>query len=404
MHNKNILIYFGSDLLAKAIPFLLIPLLTRYLSPTEYGDISILNIVIEIITILILLGANTYFRVEFFRTSDRETLLYNLFFNVFINFIVLTFILIIISIYFNDLVFNVKNFIFISIISFFQSIFYIIISYYQCSEKSLVVGISNISFSIISNTLFITLIIYGLREEARYYSYFIGIALISIILFLNLTLKNKTTIEKLFIDKSYYKFGFSILPHAISWWARSGIERILISYFMSNFYVGIYSLSLQFISLLVIISNAVNQAIAPSIMLNLKNKKKKEIKKLIKKSLIINTLFCLSLSVFSIFFIVFFVSEKYVEIRYLLAFMSLGYIFQSIISTYSNIIYFFNKNLFLSKVTFISSFINIALVYIAMNYINSLYSVVTISTITYLFTSIIIILRSNKLIKKGAEC
>ncbi|MBG5978194.1 oligosaccharide flippase family protein, partial [Proteus mirabilis] len=77
MHNKNILIYFGSDLLAKAIPFLLIPLLTRYLSPTEYGDISILNIVIEIITILILLGANTYFRVEFFRTSDRETLLYN---------------------------------------------------------------------------------------------------------------------------------------------------------------------------------------------------------------------------------------------------------------------------------------------------------------------------------------
>lgn len=173
---------------------------------------------------------------------------------------------------------------------------------------------------------------------------------------------------------------------------------------MSNFYVGIYSLSLQFISLLVIISNAVNQAIAPSIMLNLKNKKKKEIKKLIKKSLIINTLCCLSLSVFSIFFIVFFVSEKYVEIRYLLAFMSLGYIFQSIISTYSNIIYFFNKNLFLSKVTFISSFINIALVYIAMNYINSLYSVVTISTITYLFTSIIIILRSNKLIKKGAEC
>lgn len=135
MHNKNILIYFGSDLLAKAIPFLLIPLLTRYLSPTEYGDISILNIVIEIITILILLGANTYFRVEFFRTSDRETLLYNLFFNVFINFIALTFILIIISIYFNDLVFNVKNFIFISIISFFQSIFYIIISYYQCSEN-----------------------------------------------------------------------------------------------------------------------------------------------------------------------------------------------------------------------------------------------------------------------------
>lgn len=404
MHNKNILIYFTSDLLAKAIPFLLIPLLTRYLSPTEYGDISMLNIIIEITTILILLGANTYFRVEFFRTLDRNTLLYNLFFNVFINFTILIFIFSTISIYFNNITFNIQNILFISIISFFQSIFYIITSYYQCSEKSLVVGLANISFSIISNTLFITLIIYGLREEARYYSYLIGIASISIILFLNLIVKNKNNIKKPFIDKSYYKFGFSILPHAISWWARSGVERIIISYFMSNFYVGIYSLSLQFISLLVIISNAVNQAIAPSMMVALKDKKRKEIKNLIKKSLLINTTCCLLLSIFSIFFIHFFISEEYLEIRYILAFMSLGYIFQSIISTYSNIIYFFNNNFFLSKVTFISSFINIALVYLIMNYISNLYSVVTISIITYLVTSIIITLKSNQLINKGTKC
>ncbi|NBM01619.1 lipopolysaccharide biosynthesis protein [Proteus sp. G2671] len=404
MQNKNILIYFASDLLAKAIPFLLIPLLTRYLSPTEYGDISILNIAIEIITILILLGANTYFRVEFFKTSDKNALLYNLFSNVFINFVILTLVLIIVSFYFKNITFNIQNLIFISIISFFQSIFYIITSYYQCSEKSIIVGISNISFSIISNILFITLIIYGLREEARYYSYFIGISLISITLLFKLTIKNKHNIKKPFIDKSYYKFGFSILPHAISWWARSGMERIIISYFMSNFYVGIYSLSLQFVSLLVIISNAVNQAIAPSMMLALNNKRKKEINKLINKSLIINTLCCLSLSVFSIFFISFFISKEYMEVRYVLALMSLGYIFQSIISTYSNVIYFFNNNLFLSKVTFISSFINIALVYLSMNYISSLYSVVIISIITYLITSIIIIIKSKKLIIKGTEC
>ncbi|HCB3265228.1 TPA: hypothetical protein MYU63_001338, partial [Citrobacter amalonaticus] len=59
IQNKNILIYLFSDLLAKALPFIFIPLFTKYLTPTEYGNISLFNVGVEIFIIIIIMGGNS---------------------------------------------------------------------------------------------------------------------------------------------------------------------------------------------------------------------------------------------------------------------------------------------------------------------------------------------------------
>jgi len=41
---KNSVIYLSSSLLNKAVPFLLLPILTKYLTPAEYGTIALLQL------------------------------------------------------------------------------------------------------------------------------------------------------------------------------------------------------------------------------------------------------------------------------------------------------------------------------------------------------------------------
>ncbi len=82
IQNKNILIYLFSDLLAKALPFIFIPLFTKYLTPTEYGNISLFNVGVEIFIIIIIMGGNSYYKIEFNNFKEPITELYNIINNI----------------------------------------------------------------------------------------------------------------------------------------------------------------------------------------------------------------------------------------------------------------------------------------------------------------------------------
>lgn len=397
--NLNSIIYLSTDFFSKVIPFLLIPIITTYLSPIEYGEISIINIIIEITTILILLAANTYYRVEFFKVDkdDRLILLNRLISNVILNYLIITILLLFIKKFYPEIHYSTSI---ITAIALFQSIIYIYISYFQCKEKSISVGIINISFATLSNFLFLFLIIkLNLKEDARYYSYLISVVILCVIIFL--ILKEKKSFLKPKLIPPYYRFGFEILPHAISWWARNGIERLLIANYISIYTVGVYSLALQFISILVIVSNALNQAYMPAIMKSMVDKNSKLTNNIIKKIIIINIIFCLSLSISSYFILPIFINKEFALAKNYLSIMALSFIFQAIIAAYSNIFYFYKKNKQLSIITFISSLLNIMLIFIILQIDNNIYYVILLSSLTYLLSAIFIYSKANSLIKRN---
>lgn len=397
--NLNSIIYLSTDFFSKIIPFLLIPIITTYLSPIEYGEISIINIIIEITTILILLAANTYYRVEFFKVDkdDRLILLNRLISNVILNYLIITILLLFINKFYPEIHYSTSI---ITTIALFQSIIYIYISYFQCKEKSISVGIINISFATLSNFLFLFLIIkLNLKEDARYYSYLISVVILCVVIFL--FLKEKKSFLKPKLIPPYYRFGFEILPHAISWWARNGIERLLIANYISIYTVGVYSLALQFISILVIVSNALNQAYMPAIMKSMVDKNSKLTNNIIKKIIIINIVFCLSLSISSYFILPIFINKEFSLAKNYLSIMALSFIFQAIIAAYSNIFYFYKKNKQLSIITFISSLLNIMLIFIILQIDNNIYYVILLSSLTYLLSAIFIYSKANSLIKRN---
>ena len=69
---KQSSIYTLTSFLVSGIPFLLLPLLTNYLSPRDYGIISIFNTSVRLVMPFIGIGIITSIGIEFFKLSKDE--------------------------------------------------------------------------------------------------------------------------------------------------------------------------------------------------------------------------------------------------------------------------------------------------------------------------------------------
>ncbi len=69
---KNSFIYIGSEIFNKAIPFLLLPVITKYLTPEEYGLYGMYQVVLSFLTAF--LGMNLQINItrNFFKVSKNE--------------------------------------------------------------------------------------------------------------------------------------------------------------------------------------------------------------------------------------------------------------------------------------------------------------------------------------------
>ena len=70
---KSSVIYLGSSILNKAIPFLLLPILTKYLSPEEYGVLSIFQLIISFFIAFIGMAIHTNVSKNFFKYTKKQT-------------------------------------------------------------------------------------------------------------------------------------------------------------------------------------------------------------------------------------------------------------------------------------------------------------------------------------------
>lgn len=396
--NKNIICYIGSDLLAKAIPFLLIPLVTKYLTPYEYGNVALFNIILEVMTIIVVLGTNSYYKIEYFNRDNAIVLFSSLIVTIFISFFAV-FSVSIIACFFKEKLPPLTGWLpFISVVALLQSLYYLFLSYYQCTENALKVGSANLIFSFFSAVGMVVLIVFfHLNEEARYYSVLISVLITVSFLFLSFNRVNKIKFSKK-ISYDSFRFGFGIFPHALSWWARSGLDRLLVSYFLSVSILGVYSLALQCLSLLMIVCNAINQSFIPSIMQELKNNNKKNVKKM----LLLLSLAMLGICVFAAitipYLFYYFIDSRYISAIAYLPYMCIIFSLQALVIFYSNILYFYKKVRFLSLITFSTSLLYLLVLYILLINDFGLFSVLYSSVATYLLAAMCILNKSYKLL------
>ena len=382
----NAIIYVVTDVLVKALPFFLIPIVTRYLSVEQYGNISLILSTIEILTILIICGTQSFYRYCYFNDKYDNK-------QVFISSILIS--LLIFSIFFIVSIFVFDGWLkILPLVSFFQAVISITICHYQLSEKPIKIGMINISLALISFATTICFLFFGLGFNGRLLSVIICPIIVGVVcLYLFKDNLNIKIIDFSIVKKSFI-FGIKSLPSSLSWWLRSGSDRFIVQYFLGGIYVGYFSLSVQVSLIFSVVSIAINNSFSPKILQYTNERSPKEVCSIIFKAFsIIIVIGFLIYIMMPVFFTIlpnkFLVSKEYVLP------LLLGIGMHGLFLISSNIFIARNNPGFLSLISIFSAVIHVIFSILASKFIG-LNGVVWSGFISYIISITVLIIFLKK--------
>jgi len=277
------------------------------------------------------------------------------------------------------------------IIAISQSFILLALALFQCKGNALFVGSLNLTSAFISGLVTALLLMLGYQEESRYIAYFIASI---VVMFLSFYIYKSTEKQWPSISREYsqsaLKFGFGVLPHALSWWARTGMDRLIIAKFVSLYQVGLYSIAAQLSLVVIVFSNAVNQAFTPKIMKMLSEHQYQKTILLCSKVILGYLFICILIALSAPLIFDIFIDNKFVDAQTLLPLMCTVAFFQAVVTLFSNFLYFFKRVKLLSGITFFSSLLH---VFIAFYIVNDygVQGVIWSSIATYMLSAILIV-------------
>ncbi len=390
----------------QGISFILLILLANYISPGEYGQLSIFNTIVTFLTYFIALSTEGYLSVSYFKRNTegfKED-----FSSISYISIVMTLILLIIIIFSGDFIANFadlpQRFLFYSIvISFFNLFFNMYLNYQRIQEKVKRYGIASCSFALISFILTLYLVINkDLNWEGRVYSNVICTIMfgaISLFYFIK---------ERFFVIdiskkelKTIVLWGIPLIPHLASIWIRQGGDRFIINSTHAISDVGLFSFALNLTSIIIMIGSAFNSTNSVSIYKILSSGTDKKLKLLKLKTLTRTTLFIYIIAYILIIigvtiFVPILLPHYKDSIPYFLI-LSVQGLGQCGYFLYCNYLFYYHKNKQIMYITFFTSLLHLILSLIFTKY--SLYYTCLIYAIIQIIVVIIIKYKAQNILK-----
>lgn len=372
----NALIYILSDGITKALSFLILPFVSFYLIPEQLGIAANFDVLQSILMLLAgqaIVNALPYFYYD--RSREEIGLLVSnlLFIIIVVN---LCFLIIILLIY--GLIDEYLHIgLFLQLLTLISVIANLLLSInlilYRLEEKPFVFLKLQLLQSLIYVFLLILLVV-CLRKEAlgKIYSAVFSCSIVCL-LHIYLLYKRGYLIWK--IDRNsigeLLRFGIPLLPHSLSFWIKSGMDKILLTTFCGLSVNGLYSMAMSFGAIYSSSKVAFDNAYIPYLQKRISkmtfDNQKAEKKQLVRISYIISSVF------FLLFFVVMFIC--WILIQYVLSdlyrdsFQFIPWILFSltIYSFYSLVVqypYTAKKTLGLGIITFSGSIIQLLLTFV----------------------------------------
>lgn len=369
-------IYLLTEIINKAIPFLLLPILTRYLTTEEYGIFSMFTILIALVGPF--MG---------FRTSgavirmyyDKEKLNFPQY--VFNVFIILFMSIVIVSIsifFFSDLIYNFTAFpvewlwalILISVGNF---IIQILMGFWRIEYKPTKFGVFQILATIVNLSLTLYLIvILNYNWQGRVLGQVFAVSIFSCIAAYIIFKKGYFSDNK--INKSYIKdafaYGAPLIPHVIAASIISMSDRIFITNMIGVQATGIYAVGFQIGMIIGVIQTAFNDAWTPYFFEKLKLDRTQDKYNIVKITYVYYFIIILSallLSSLAPTMIDLLLGEEFKNSYKYVFWIALGFAFNGMYKMVGNYIHFVKKTSYLSLMTFIAAILNIILNYVLIN-------------------------------------
>lgn len=368
---KNTGIYTLTSILNAAIPFFMLPVLTRYLTPEDYGVVSMFTLLVTFVVPFIGLSLNGAIARHYYNREEIDISEYvgNCIFILIINSIFVASIFYFCSSYIAQ-IFSFPSRLLWSVIIFAvsQVICTILLSILQVQKKAFLYGAFNITQTSVNLALSIILVVYlGLAYTGRIYGMVITFVLFALIA-LGILFKAKWI--KITVRKEYIKhalmFGVPLIPHALSGTIISMTDRFFITSMVGLAATGVYTVGYQVGTIINLLSTSFNNAYVPWLYEKLKENQYTTKVKIVKFTYLYFVgilLLALGLGILAPIFLNVFLGKTFNESSVYVIWIALGYAFNGMYLMVVNYIFYEQKNSILAMVTFATALLNIVLNY-----------------------------------------
>lgn len=400
---KSGLVYTVSDAINKSVPFFLLPVLSYYLLPGDYGIIANFNVLLSVITILITIGVDGAISVNYYKLS-REDLAKYIFNGIVLIFSITLLVSLLLLIFhiqvqsWTKIPFNIQLLVIVMALS--ASITALNLSLWRLEGKALFFGVYEISQTVVNISASLVLVVmFKMGWIGRVEGMFLATVLFGGFSFYLLFVRGylKINFNKFYLKEILF-FGLPLVPHALSFWIRSGVDRIFITRFIGETATGLYATGFQFGILISFLTLSFNNAFSPYIYKNLSEKDEGQLQKN-KTSLVKITylgisllaMFCLFFTVFSNFILTHFFSKNYIEAKEFVFYAILSQTFQGMYLLFVNYIFFAKKTKLLALITFGSAVLQVIMSLLMIPRFGALgaaYSTVFVSFINFIAVAI----------------
>ena len=269
---KNTTVYALGDIIPRLLGFISFPILTHYLTPSDYGIVNYINALSTFLLVCCFLCTNTYYLVFFYRCEDelaQKKLLGNLStFVIGFNILILLFFFLFGSQFFSLLGSNIPFFpyIIIGVLTNFFNIFSILPSaLYRLLEKPLLLTILNVTKGVITLALTLILVIYFNFSA-------LGVLYAGLIVNLIFALIFLYAIRNHIVWNFNYKqikevlaFSLPLVPGSLAYYVTTISDRVLIDKYLNLNDLGIYGTAATLALILNIFSYGAYKAFEPFI-------------------------------------------------------------------------------------------------------------------------------------------
>lgn len=365
---KSFGIYTIAKVINSCIPFFLLPIMTAYLSPGDYGTISMVTTTAAFAMPFVTLRVeDAIVRRYYYNNENIAVYIGNCLIIVTSMMIFITFLFIAFASFIAEKIQVPAAILFIipfyCVLNFFKTIF---LYYWQVKQKPVQYGIINILATVLELTLAILLVVsFKMNWIGRAISIFSTAAIVAIVALVYL-LKHKMI--KIQFDKERIvhalRYGAGLIPAGIGASLMVSVNRFFLTDMVSINETGLYGVATSFASLLHFVTGSFNNAFVPWLFPQLKKDDTRIKRRIVKVS------YLYMFSLFVIAFVVYilikwalpvFVNDRFYDAEKYIPFLLIGYCFQGCYFMVTNYIMYVEKTYYTAIITLFCGFVSVVL-------------------------------------------
>lgn len=369
---KDASVYTAFTVFDRAVPFLFLPIITRFLSPDEFGVYVTFQTLLSFFVPFLSLGTDASIIISYFKLSVEKFKEY--FFNSFIVFLLLSLVVFFIFYFFSVSISDIVKFpyewlIWVFAGCFFQYINDLNSNLWQSFREPHKYGFFKISYTILKNGLNLFFVIsLGLSWKGLVYSHVITaslFAIISLAIFFKRNYFNFIFNRKFIKDSLHY--GIPLSLHNLGAWAADLASRLILNSLVGIAATGEFGAGATLGMVVSLIQDSFNRAFAPYLFEKLKNLTPDVRLSLVKKTYFYYIVIFIiagvvgvagSLAASTI------LGSKYQNSGQFIIWISFAYAFTGLYKMHVNYIFYEKKSKLLMLITLISGVVNIVLCFL----------------------------------------